>query len=65
MAIYEVVKKRTFVTSRIVKADSEEEALAKFDGVSSNMDPVFEDADPEEEVSVCVCDGCDECDVDY
>ena len=65
MAIYEIFKKQTFVTSRIVRASSREAAIDKFEAVSENIDPTFEDANSKEEIDVRELKDCDECDVDY
>ena len=65
MATYEIFKKQVFMTSRIVKADSKEEAVDKFDVVSESIDPTFEDDNPRDEIVVRELNDCDECDVDY
>ena len=65
MATYEIFKKQVFMTSRIVKADSNEEAIDKFDVISENIDPAFEDENPRDEIVVRELNDCDECDVDY
>lgn len=65
MSIYEMFKKQVFVTSRIIKADPREDALGKFEVVSSNIDSVVEDDKPVEEVDVVERYDCDEGDVDY
>ena len=65
MAIYEIFRKQTFVTSRIVRASSREVAIDKFEAVSENIDPTFEDENPKEEIDVRKLDDCDEWDVDY
>ena len=65
MAIYEIFKKQTFVTSRIVRASSREAAIDKFEAVSGNIDPIYEDENAKEEIAVCELNDCDEGDVDY
>ena len=65
MPIYEIFKKQLFVTSRIIKADSKEAALEKFDVVSSNIDSVVEDDKPVVEIEVAERNDYDESDVDY
>lgn len=63
--LVEVFKKRMFVTSRVIRADSRESAVKKFDVVSENIDPTFEDDNPKEEIVVRELNDCDEFDVDY
>ena len=65
MPIYEVYKKQTFVTSRIVRASSREAAIDKFEAVSENIDPTFEDENPKDEIDVRELNDCDEWYVDY
>ena len=65
MAIYKVIKKQTFITSRIIKADSKEDALDKFCAVSATIDPVIEDGNFDEEIDVEERNDYDESAVGY
>ena len=65
MPVYEIFKKQVFTASRVIKADSREKALEKFDDTSSNIDSVAEDDNPVEEIEIVELNDCDESDVDY
>ena len=65
MPIYEIFKKQVFVTSRIIKADSKEDAFDKFCAVSATIDTVTEDGNFDEEIDVEERNDYDESAVSY
>lgn len=64
MAIFKVIKKQTFITSRLIKAESKEDALDKFRVISSTINPVMEDGNFDEEIDVEERNDCSESAVD-